>query len=55
MEYYCNSSLNNFKKDGIKLSTKISIALCIAMGLRYCHSYGIVHMDIKPANILLDS
>ena len=37
----------------MSLSTKLYIAQSIALGLRYIHSYKIVHMDIKPANILV--
>jgi len=32
-----------------------TIALQIASGLRYAHSQGVLHNDIKPANILLDA
>ncbi|CAD8126548.1 unnamed protein product [Paramecium sonneborni] len=56
MERYYHSSLNNFLKkqeESISLSTKLFIAHSIAMGLRYCHYYGIIHMDIKPSNILI--
>lgn len=40
-------------EDCLSLSSKIFIAHSIAMGLRYCHQYDIIHMDIKPANILI--
>ncbi|CAD8183677.1 unnamed protein product [Paramecium pentaurelia] len=56
MERYFYSSLDSFHKkmeDCLSLSSKIFIAHSIAMGLRYCHQYDIIHMDIKPANILI--
>ncbi|CAD8121990.1 unnamed protein product [Paramecium sonneborni] len=56
MERYYHSSLDYFKakqQEVLSLSTRIFIAHSIAMGLRYIHNYGIIHMDIKPANILI--
>lgn len=37
----------------MSLSTRLFIAHNIAMALRYCHYYGVVHMDIKPGNVLI--
>lgn len=28
--------------------------LSISAGLEYCHSLGIIHLDVKPLNILVD-
>ncbi|CAD8209936.1 unnamed protein product [Paramecium octaurelia] len=56
MERYYHSSLDYFKskkQEVLSLSTRIFIAHNIAMGLRYIHNYNIIHMDIKPANILI--
>lgn len=56
MERYYHSSLDFFKakqSEVLSLSTRIFIAHSIAMGLRYIHNYGIIHMDIKSANILI--
>ncbi|CAD8165338.1 unnamed protein product [Paramecium pentaurelia] len=56
MERYYHSSLDYFKakqQEVLSLSTRIFIAHSIAMGLRYIHNYGIIHMDIKSANILI--
>ncbi|CAK94444.1 unnamed protein product (macronuclear) [Paramecium tetraurelia] len=56
MERYYYSSLDNFSRrqeEFLSMSTKIFLAHSVAMGLRYCHNYNIIHMDIKPANILI--
>ncbi|CAD8190673.1 unnamed protein product [Paramecium octaurelia] len=56
MERYYHSSLDFFKAkqlEVLSLSTRVFIAHSIAMGLRYIHNYGIIHMDIKSANILI--
>ena len=34
---------------------KLHLALCILKGLRVFHRKGIVHKDIKPDNIFIDS
>ena len=31
----------------------LEVALQIAIGLRYAHSKGLLHLDIKPANVLV--
>ncbi|CAD8198958.1 unnamed protein product [Paramecium octaurelia] len=56
MERYFYSSLDHFQRrqeEFLSISTRIYLAHSIAMGLRYCHNYNIIHMDIKPANILI--
>lgn len=56
MERYYHQSLDYLKvklTEVLSLSTRLFMAHSIAMGLRYCHAYGIVHMDIKPGNILI--
>ena len=35
-------------------SSKIRISGQIASALQYCHQKGILHLDVKPQNILLD-
>ncbi len=52
-----NGSLAELIKDQsrrLPLSLCESIAKGIIAGLRYLHNTGIIHLDIKPANILLD-
>lgn len=56
-EYLQQGSLFDYlHKNNKKLNDrqKISIAFQIASGLKYIHSRGIVHCDLKSSNILLD-
>jgi serine/threonine protein kinase len=58
MEYLNSGDLETFlQKKKFKLSENIikSIAYQIADGLRYLHSFGIIHRDIKPQNIMIAS
>jgi serine/threonine protein kinase len=56
MEYLENGSLN----DLIRSQGEISVSQCatlmreIAEGLSFAHGKGIIHCDLKPANVLLD-
>jgi serine/threonine protein kinase len=59
MEYAPNGSLAatlcSSRNPAIWTPTRIAIVICdIALGLRYMHSQGIVHGDLKPGNIVLD-
>ena len=46
----------NLSKSGaFSLSLIRSITKQILQGIRHCHDHGIIHCDIKPANILLHS
>lgn len=56
MEYYPNKSLDNFKnafKNTMSLNTKIYMLLQVAQGLKFLKENQIVHLDLKPANILI--
>jgi len=43
-----------YKKFFSEVQTKFFIS-CVILGLEYCHSNLIIHHDIKPENIILDS
>ena len=43
------------RKDHIPEATVWKIAHDVANGLEHIHSCGLVHLDIKPANILIDN
>jgi len=49
---YCESSLSSQIKEGKKLDI-IKIGIDILEGLSFLHLNGIIHKDIKPANILV--
>ncbi|KAM4796623.1 dual serine/threonine and tyrosine protein kinase [Rhinophrynus dorsalis] len=41
-------------KAGLSLETRLQIALDVVEGIRFLHSQGLVHRDIKLKNVLLD-
>lgn len=41
-------------KSGLSLDTRLQIALDVVEGIRFLHSQGLVHRDIKLKNVLLD-
>ena len=45
----------NFAESQLDWSSVFCIIEGIAQGLHYLHEQRIVHLDVKPANILLDS
>jgi RNA polymerase sigma factor (TIGR02999 family) len=56
MEYVIGVSLETLLKDGpIEPPAALSLLKQIAGALDYAHSKGVVHRDVKPANILIQS
>ena len=55
MEYLEGESLDTLLDNHIRLSLEriAHIALQIANGLAYAHQHGVIHRDVKPANIIL--
>src|SRR5881396_348777 len=57
MEYLAGGSLKQ-KIEGIgplKAGEAVRVAIEVANGLAFAHSKGIIHADLKPANILFDA
>ena len=56
MEYIEYGSLNDrLRKEGpIPVSEAVELFREVAVGLSHAHSKGVLHCDLKPANILLD-
>ncbi|MAX40586.1 serine/threonine protein kinase [Gimesia sp.] len=56
MEYLENGSLSAFLEDGpLPVSEAVRIAKTVLLALVHAHGRGILHCDLKPANILLDA
>ena len=56
MEHIENGSLDDRLREGGSLSVAEAVEIFrdVAIGLSHAHSKGIIHCDIKPANVLLD-
>lgn len=57
MEYIKGGSLSAYLKEnmGISLNLALTYIRQIADALKYVHSLGMNHLDVKPGNIMLDS
>nr|KAG5710309.1 hypothetical protein BaRGS_009025 [Batillaria attramentaria] len=56
MEYVGERNLQNIlndPKETLEHNQRLSFALQIARGLHYLHSVNVVHLDLKPANIMV--
>ncbi len=53
MEYYHGKTLKDLVKEKITLHEVVDIAIQIAKGLSSAHQKGIIHRDVKPANIMI--
>lgn len=55
MEYVKGTTLRELIREGRTTSRRLlSIAMQVCEALQFAHMHGIVHRDVKPANILLD-
>ncbi len=55
LEYQAGKPLHHFIRPRIEIAEFLRVAVAISASLRRLHESGLVHKDIKPANILLDS
>jgi len=56
MEYIQGEELDLYtmsRQETMSLWTKLYILLNVVHGLRYLSNYGIVHLDVKPINIIV--
>lgn len=54
MEYVPGGTLKDFMNGPVPYALAAKILLPVARALEYVHSLGIIHRDVKPANILID-
>jgi serine/threonine protein kinase len=55
MEYVKGTNLRNLMRGGQTTSRALlSIAMQVCEALQFAHSNGVVHRDVKPANVLID-
>ncbi|KXG23977.1 putative receptor-like protein kinase At4g00960 [Sorghum bicolor] len=57
-EYMCNGGLDKHLSDessGLEWNTRYKIIRGICSGLKYLHGRNIIHLDLKPQNILMDT
>ena len=55
MEYLENGSLDELLQGALPVERALTLFREIATGLMHAHNRGVLHCDLKPANILLDA
>lgn len=55
MEYVKGTNLRHLMREGKTTSRRLlSIAMQVCEALQFAHMHGVVHRDVKPANVLID-
>ncbi len=54
MEYFKSRPLKDYIKKEFDMINTVDILYQVGLALDYIHGSGIIHLDIKPANILVD-